>query len=308
MDQRRTNDTDSVITRLRREPWRFSLEQSIRILQSAGDVPELRGEVGLAFAPSEMGALQDGSLQVRSLGPGGADGMLPYGWQEWLQQAAQDKNAAPQDFLNLFQQRVIQHDARSLSLYRLATPYARREQAPGMAVTRALSGFTSRDVAQPYFAHSGLLINRRRSTAGFIALVAAVLEVPVRVEEFVGGWKLLPVASQGRIGCRLGRDSVAGRHVWNQHASLRVHLNVNRAPRWRAFLPGGDGFHQLSALGALWFGAGITLVLEMRGTLTLDSCLQRGKPPRLGHTAQLKGSKPASFCCQQPLKENNTWI
>lgn len=71
----------------------FSLEQCLRILQASGETPELWGELGLAFAPAEIGALSEGVLQIRSLGPGGADGVLPYGWLEWLQQATQDKTA-----------------------------------------------------------------------------------------------------------------------------------------------------------------------------------------------------------------------
>ncbi|POT56134.1 type VI secretion system baseplate subunit TssG [Citrobacter amalonaticus] len=315
MDRSRTNHADSVMAQLKGEPWRFSLEQCVRILEAEGETPELRGDLGLAFSPAEVSSLDNGSLQVRSLGPGGADGVLPYGWLEWLQQAAQDKNGAPQDFIHLFQQRFIQHHCRSLSVYRLATPYARRDCAPGLVVMRSLCGFDTdamkkRESAQipNLLAHSGGLARRRRSTAGFVALVAAVLRITVNIEEFVGRWQPLPLASQSRTGCRLGRDSVAGRRVWNQHAALRVRLLAKDAAQWRAFLPGGPGFVQLKRLGDIWFGAGITLELMMRGTLTLDNRLRRAAPPRLGYTAQLTGRKPASFRCQQYLEENNTWI
>ncbi|WP_213134779.1 type VI secretion system baseplate subunit TssG [Citrobacter sp. FP75] len=309
MDRNRTERADSVMAQLKGEPWRFSLEQSIRILHAAGETPALRGDLGMAFGPAEVGALSDDALHVRSLGPGGADGVLPYGWLEWLQQATQDKNAAPQDFIQLFQQRFIQHHCRSLSLYRLATPYARRENAPGLGIMRALCGFgleATNMRETDLLAQSAGLANRRRSTAGFVALVAAVLSINVEIEEFVGRWQPLP--SPSRTGCRLGRNSVAGRRIWHQHAALRVHLDAKNAAQWREFLPGRQGFFQLSKLVAIWFGAGITLLLMMRGTLTLDHRLTRTAPPRLGHTAQLTSRKPASFRCQLQLEENNAWI
>lgn len=309
MVRKRTANADSVMAQLQGEPWRFSLEQCMRILQAGGETPVLRGDLGMTFSPAEVGVLSDGSLQIRSLGPGGADGALPYGWLEWLQQATQDKNAAPQDFIQLFQQRFIQHHCRSLSLYRLATPYARRESAPGLNLMRALCGFGLEATNMPeagLLAQSAELANRRRSTAGFVALVATVLAINVETEQFVGRWQLL--AAPGRTGCRLGRDSVAGRRVWNQHAVLRVHLHAKNAAQWREFLPGTQGFLQLSKLAAIWFSAGITLELMMRGTLTLDNRLSRAAPPRLGQTAQLTGRKPASFHCQRYLQEDVTWI
>lgn len=310
MDRSRTDNPDSVMAQLKSEPWRFSLEQGVRILAAAGETPELRGDLGLAFSPAEVSSLEEGALLVLSLGPGGADGVLPYGWLEWLQQATQDKNCAPQDFINLFQQRFIQHYCRSLSLYRLATPYASRDDAPGLAVMRALCGFDIEGMKKQASAlmYCAGLTHRRRSTAGFAALVAEVLSITVELEEFVGRWQPLPLASQSHTGCRLGRNSVAGRRIWNQHAALRVHLYVKDAAQWRTFLPGAPGFRQLNQIGYLWFGAGITLELMMRGTLTLDTRLRRAAPPRLGYTAQLTGRKAASFRCQQSLQENNTWI
>lgn len=306
MERNRAERADSVIAQLRREPWRFSLEQCVRLLQLCGESPSLRGEMGLTFTPSEIGTLRGGSLQVRSLGPGGADGVLPYAWLEALQQASQDKMTAPQDFLNLFQRRLLDHHCRSLSLYRLATPYARREEAPGFAVMRALCGFG--DETHNILAQCGLLANRRRSTAGFVALVAAVLNVTVRTEEFIGRWQALPPATICRTGCRLGRNSVAGRHAWNQHAALRLHLQTDNAAQWRDFLPGGRGFIQLGWLGQLWFGAGVELLLMMTGTLRLDNRLDRARPPHLGYSAQLTGRRPSSFCCQHYLKEGVKWI
>lgn len=312
MARYRRYGADSVSDLLRREPWRFSLEQCVRLAERRGELPELCGDYGLAFTPVEIGVQRDGRLRVCSLGPGGADGVLPYGWLEWLQQVTQDKNAAPQDFLDLFQRRLIEHHCRSLSLWRLATPYATREQAPGLAIARALCGFDAMALqghgTPPLLAQSGLLANRRRSTEGFVALAAAALNVTLRAEAFSGRWQTLPPASQGRIGRLLGRDSVAGRRAWNQHAALRVHLQTDSAAQWRAFLPGGKGYTALCGLGQLWFGAGLSLELIVRGTLTLDATLTRDMPPLLGRTAQLRGRDRSSFCCRQHLTENTSWI
>lgn len=300
MARYRSHPADSVIDQLQREPWRFSLEQCVRLLELNGVSPELRGELGLTFAPAEIGRLQGARVPVRSLGLGGADGVLPYDWLEALPQAAQD-------FLSLFEQRMIEHDCRSRSVYRLATPYARREQAPGGELMQALSGFltTARPAQVPLsLIQSGLLANRRRSAAGFVALVAAMMNITVSVEEFVGRWQTLPVDAQGRTGCRLGRNSVAGRHAWHQHAGIRIHLVASSAAQWRTFLPAGEGFITLSLIGHLWFGAAISLELVMRGTLTLDTHLSRAQPPRLGRTAQLQGRQALPRCCRLFFRED----
>lgn len=304
MARYRTHPADSVIAQLRREPWRFSLEQCVRLLELSGVSPELRGELGLTFAPAEIGRLQEARVEVRSLGLGGADGVLPYDGLEALPQAAQD-------FLNLFAQRMIEHDCRSRSVYRLATPYAPREQAAGGELMQALCGFltTARPTNIPLsLVQSGLLVTRRRSVAGFVALVAAVMRISVSVEEFVGRWQPLSAEQQGRMGGRLGRNSMAGRHAWHQQACLRVHLYTDSAAQWRAFLPDAEGFSTLRLTGQLWFGAGISLELVMRGTPTLDTCLSRTRPPRLGQTAQLQSRKPQPFCCRLPLRKEEKWI
>ncbi|MDB2178915.1 type VI secretion system baseplate subunit TssG [Citrobacter farmeri] len=300
MARYRSYPADSVIAQLRREPWRFSLEQCVRLLELSGVSPELRGERGLTFAPAEIGRLQGARVQVRSLGLGGADGVLPYGVLEALPQAAQD-------FLSLFEQRLIEHDCRSRSAYRLATPYARREQAAGGELMQALCGFltTLRPAQVPLsLIQSGLLANRRRSAAGFVALAAAMMNISVSVEEFAGRWQVLPADAQSRTGCRLGRNSVAGRHAWHQHAGIRLHLIASSAAQWRTFLPGGEGFTTLSFAGRLWFGAAISLELVMRGTLTLDTHLSRARPPRLGRTAQLQGRKASPCCCRLFFRED----
>lgn len=71
MDRRRTDHADSVIAQLKAEPWRFSLEQCVRILEAAGETPELRGDLGLAFSPAEVSSLNEDVVQVRSPGRGG---------------------------------------------------------------------------------------------------------------------------------------------------------------------------------------------------------------------------------------------
>ncbi|MBJ9256834.1 type VI secretion system baseplate subunit TssG [Citrobacter amalonaticus] len=300
MARYRIHPADSVIAQLQCEPWRFSLEQCVRLLELSGVSPELCGELGLTFAPAEIGRLQGARVEVRSLGLGGADGVLPYDGLEALPQAAQD-------FLNLFEQRMIEHDCRSRSVYRLATPYARREKASGGELMQALSGFltTARPARVPLsLIQSGRLANRRRSAAGFVALVAAMMNINVSVEEFVGRWQALPADAQSRTGCRLGRNSVAGGHAWHQHAGIRIHLHVSSAAQWHAFLPGGEGFTTLSMVGRLWFGVAISLELVMRGTVTLNTHLSRARPPRLGRTAQLQGRKAPPCCCRLFFRED----
>lgn len=295
---------DSVIARLKHQPWRFSLEQCVRLLTLAGEKPALRGFLGTAFAPAEVGSVRDGRIQVCSQGPGGADGVLSYGWLESLQQAKQDKNTAPQDFIDLFQQRFLHHHYRSLSHYRLATPYGGRHDTPACSVMRALCGNPSSAREHYALATSGLLANRRRPVRGFIALVASTLRVHIRIDEFIGRWQRLP---GGRSPLRLGHDAVAGRRAWNQHALLQLHLEAESETQWRGFLPDGESFRQLQKLGHLWFGPGISLVLALSGVAPQDCHLKRHDRPLLGRTARLLGHSHRPFCCRLHITESDEW-
>lgn len=67
MARYRSHPADSVIAQLRREPWRFSLEQCVRLLELSGVSPELRGERGLTFAPAEIGRLQGHACRCEAL-------------------------------------------------------------------------------------------------------------------------------------------------------------------------------------------------------------------------------------------------
>src|SRR5690606_3704838 len=92
--------------------------------------------------------------------------------------------------------------------------------------------------------------------------------VPVRLEQFQGAWREIPAASRSQLGrggrnLELGRTAVAGKHIWDEHAGIRIVLGPLDGRRYPAFLPRGAAYRQLAALAAFYFGPDLDCALRL---------------------------------------------
>src|SRR5262249_35327517 len=140
----------SVIGRLRTEPERFELVQAVRLLERAAacaarerrsaapahlgldhdpraEVVALRAALELAFPVAEIASLDDSGrkpeLRVTMLGLNGVSGVLPSFYSQLVSDADRDKNAAPRDFLDMFNHRALSLFVRAAQKYRLPLAY-----------------------------------------------------------------------------------------------------------------------------------------------------------------------------------------
>lgn len=304
--------------RLRDEPQTFEWLQALLLLEreqpratplGQGSLPaaealRLRGPLTPVFEPSQISALEevDGRPQLTSpiFGLGGADGALPYAYQEWLQQRARLKDHAPGEFLDLFQHRLLSLLYRVLRKHRLALGFQAPAAAPVQRPLRALVGLLPKGLQERGALPDGAILARgarfaggRRSLAGFAALVRQQFAVAVQCEAYAGAWRTIPTASRsvlkrGGANLGLGRDAIAGTRVWDEHAGFRLQLGPLDEQAARRFLPDGEAHPQLASLCALYFGPDLDchlrLLVRASGALALGS----GNAPRLNWNTGLR--------------------
>src|SRR5690606_4303217 len=102
--------------------------------------------------------------------------------------------------------------------------------------------------------YSGLLLPQQRSAAALEQLVGDYFDVPVTVEQFVGGWLPLGRQEQCAVGLRedastqLGLGAVVGDEMWDPQGRVRLRLGPLSRARYDEFLPGGGALDSLRQL------------------------------------------------------------
>jgi len=322
----------SVAQRLVDEPHAFEFAQAVRLfellrpdavplgmgLDPRAEALGLAGALAPVFAPSALGPVRPApqralttqadneapqpQLQVNGFGLGGPDGPLPGAYQEWLQDRLRNKDTSAVAFLNLFQHRLLALLYRAQRKYRVADPFLEPARSPVQPVLLGLAGMllqsrsraaalTDVDV-RAVLARAGLFANRRRSLAGFDVIACHHFGLPVRSSPFAGGWRLLPEASQTRVGARgrnqkLGQGAVAGKRIWDEHRGILIQIGPLTLEDYDSFLPGGHRHPGLRALADTYFGADLYhhVELHLAPGQQPRAKLSSRTPLRLGWTA-----------------------
>ncbi len=311
---------------LEREPWRFDFFQAVRVLERLD--PE-RKPVGRFFRPREevvrfaanpsvvFPASPIQSLERRPEGPArmvvnfmglfGPSGVLPQAYTELIMARIRERDYALRDFLDLFNHRLISLFYRAWERYRFGIPYERGEKDRLSAVLLNLIGLGTpglenrqavEDHALLYYA--GLLAQFPRSATALEQVLSDYFDVPVEVEQFVGGWYRLDPQVLGRLedGAeeyeQLGVGAVIGDEVWESQARVRVRLGPLRLEEYLEFLPTGSAFAPLRSL--IRFFAGDQFDFEVQLVLRRDEVpfcelgAETRAAPRLGWVSWMRWS------------------
>lgn len=320
MSQAPSPDARELLSVLEERPGGFSFFQATRLLERLlahrepvggwgdpgaeairfGVPPSLafpRGDVAGVKLPEDEGA--PAHVTVNMMGLVGPSGVLPHEYTRMVADRDRARDPAMREFLDILHHRL-------LSLFYLAWRKRRvelHEEAPpeGGGIPRylldtlglGLDAWQDRqDVSDRTLLHyAGLLGPEPASAVALQQLLEDRLGIPVRVEEFVGGWFPLRSGDQCRLGeespaASLGRGAVVGDEVWDPQSRVRLHLGPMDRDTFDRLLPGGDLRRELAALvrfhGQGQFEFEVRLVLrapEIRG-------IRLGDPdepaPRLG--------------------------
>lgn len=265
---------------LETEPHLFDFFQAVRLLERIA--PERRpvGRFGkpsaeaarfgarpaLAFPASEIQSIQprEGAppfVEVNFMGLDGPLGVLPYAYTELILERIRQKDTALRDFLDIFNHRIVSLFYQAWEKYRFTVAYERGERDRFSHQLLDLVGLGTeglqkrQEVADDSLIYySGLLGLNTRSAAAFEQIVSDYFDVPVSVEQFVGGWQPLEESNRCRVGEesgaseQLGFGAVVGDEIWDQQCRVRLRLGPLTFDQYRNFLPGGDAWKELRAI------------------------------------------------------------
>lgn len=265
---------------LRNNPYSFGFFQAVRLLQRL--FPERKGVGGfgdpaeevarfsvdpiMAFPPSEIRSLEIGEgkptqISVNFMGLTGPLGLLPFYYTLMVADRVRARDRTLKDFLDIFHHRIVSLFYRAWEKHRFYVSYERNQEdrvtehlydLVGLGLPELQNRTAVRDESLLYYA--GLLAPQQRSAVALEQMLKDYFDVPVEIEQFVGGWYPLTVSSQCRLGeerdasNQLGLGAVAGDEIWDQQARVRIRLGPLTRAQYDQFLPTGDAYRPLQAL------------------------------------------------------------
>lgn len=265
---------------LRDDPQSFGFFQAVRLLQRlrpsrrkigefaspADEVVRFSVNPSLAFPAGEVQDLSletdPAEMEVNFIGLVGNQGVLPQHYSLLVQDELGRDERPLTDFLNIFQHRMLSLFYGAWERSRFYVPFERGEPDRVSARLLDLVGLGSealrrrmpvRDEALIFYC--GLLGQRQRGAAALERLLEDYFQVPVEIEQFVGGWYGLSQASQCRVdddwgeaAAGLGEGTVVGDEVWDPQARVRIRVGPLSRDRYEDFLPGRSGYRAAESI------------------------------------------------------------
>jgi type VI secretion system protein ImpH len=145
------------------------------------------------------------------------------------------------------------------------------------------------DLAKRHFA--GHLSCQTRHPDGLRSMLAEFLRLPVRIEEFIGHWLVLPpivgCASARRPARGLWETTTLGGRVWDHQSKFRVRSVRSAWPITFGLLPGGETLQRIKALVRNYVGDQLDWDLNPVLAAAEVPPLRLGSGGRLGWTTWL---------------------
>lgn len=222
----------------------LSFELMLLALQEPPHSAAFRNDPSLAFAPRDIAsASQDPpAFAPAFIGLLGASGTLPFHYTERL---LMHGDPAPLAFMDLL-------SSRSVALYCDAWFRHRPEHGGFAASLLALAGAPAD--APPWMAfHAGRLRQAALPADAMAGMVSQHFGIPARVQQFAGGWDLLPVPHRWRLGISnstLGEGMALGERIWRRDMHIALCLGPLGRGEFERLLPGTAGAAALRAMVA----------------------------------------------------------
>jgi type VI secretion system protein ImpH len=286
------------------EPWRYEFGQALRVLALEArrrglplrdGLPvslRFRTPASLAFPASELiaasesdatgGDAQQLSLTVGFLGLTGPSGALPTRYTELLvDRKNHHRDSTLHDFLDLFSHRAIALFYAASQKYRV---YRQVELDAGAGFSRylldlagaGLSGLRGRlqltcapgDADRFLMYYAGILARRPLSAAALEGLVAGLLGVGVRLQQFQPTCVELPPSERSALGlgnCELGVSALIGSRLYDRQSRATLMIGPLNSKTFADLLPGSTAARALAEL--IRFCIGHTLAVDVSLTL-----------------------------------------
>jgi type VI secretion system protein ImpH len=264
-----------VLNLLKEQPFAFRFFQAVRLLEQAGrgasigrfqdpksEPVRFGAHPSLAFPASEIQEWNERAtpprMIVNFMGLIGPSGVLPHVYTELVLERRRDKDLALQDFLDLFNHRLLSLFYRAwkrdhFGLQRESEPRDRLAFYLGSLAGIGTDGLQERlEVSDETLAYYvGLLSLQPRSAVALRQILMDYFQVPVEIQQFVGLWRRLSAGDtctfqDGRLPAEmLGGGAVVGDAIWDQQSTVRIILGPLTLRQYDDFLPGRKGHQRL---------------------------------------------------------------
>lgn len=250
---------------VRREFAGFNFFQLVRLLlrerdkefapgSRIDDVVRFRADLSSAFPGHEVTRLIDRgkrspvTVTTPNYVVAGYLGPLPEPFSDWLQNRARDGDRVMADFLDLFNHRFNALRYQIKTHRQLGLDSRAPEETLHAGYLAALMGMAAPGLAEQlplprraWLGIAGLLANCRNSAPVVTAVLSAYLGAKAGMRQLCGAWRDIEKPDQTRLGVsssRLGRESVLGARVWDEHARVEVTVGPIDYSRFCMLLPG----------------------------------------------------------------------
>ncbi|RKZ66167.1 MAG: type VI secretion system baseplate subunit TssG [Gammaproteobacteria bacterium] len=326
-----TTDTVKFFRLLEEAPYQYNFFKALRRLEGLypekprlgkaarpRDEPVRFGQLpSLAFAPSTLSYFKQGvkgappRLGTNFFGVFGPNAPLPRHLTEYAQ--GRIKNHNDETFVRFMD--IFHH--RMLSLFyraRASTEPTYQFDRPaddkfnfyvGSLIGLKTDGLQQRDAVSVYakLHYAGLLVGKGRHKEGLNRIIGDFFGLPSTIQEFIGEWLTLPVASRCQLGkskhtCLLGRNTVLGSRVWERQTKFRVVMGPLDFDDYLKLLPGRDTLSRLTVLIRDYIGDeldwDLNLILKKEAVPGLQLNKEKSFSAQLGWTTWLMKDKPES--------------
>jgi type VI secretion system protein ImpH len=246
-------------------------------------------------------------MMVNFMGLSGPSGVLPYCYTELILDRQRAKDRTLQSFLDIFHHRLISFFHRAWEKYRFPVTHSLRDEdlfhhhlldMVGLG-TSALND--RQPVPDEVFLHFvGLVARQSRSAVALEQIIGSYFDVPVEIEEFVGGWYRIDAETQCAVGeddsdsQKLGMGAVVGDEIWDQQSRVRIKLGPMPIEKYRQFLPEGDAYQPLKAIARFFsndeFDFEVQLILKSEDVPRCQVGADDASAPLLGWVTWLKSA------------------
>jgi type VI secretion system protein ImpH len=315
---KQTRAPSELEARLRQEPYPFGFFQAVRLLERlfperkpvgrfvnpSEEIAHFSAHPSLTFPASEIQSLewhpdQPHRMTVNFFGLTGPVGALPQWYTGLIAERLRASDKTLRDFLDIFNHRFLSLFFQAWEKYRFAIAYERGEMDRFSRLLLDLIGMGTEGLQdrqafpdEAFLFFAGILAQRPRSAKALQLLLEEYFEVPVEVQQLLGGWFKLDPATECCLGERdtpseqLGEGAVAGNEVWDQGARARIKLGPLSLSQYLDFLPNGSAFQALRGLTRFFANDEIDfevqLVLERAAVPACELGSEGDESPQLG--------------------------
>lgn len=251
-------------------------------------------------------------IYTNFIGLTGPNGALPDCYAELVRQRMHFHDHTLQEFLNLFNHRIITLFYKAWKKYRFSIGYAdaKRGAAPidfyrelllcllGKGGSSLRNRLSIPDDAFIYYI--GIFTKQLRSEEGLSTLIKGYYKLPCQINQFEPLWLKLEPSDRTRLGKnenydafynQLGIDALIGERVLEVNSRFKILIGPLGYTQFTRLIPNGDMFSSFCAMVRSYVGIGLSfdiqLILEAKEVPTCQLRYQTENPFCLGWNSWL---------------------